>query len=168
MSTSTGAFGLAAASRKKSSRKVIPRHLLGGVASRLVLGCAWTVYTNIFGAGIYPSMKGAALEAPVVRQSERCSRAPGAAGLQRGVRLAARRRRRRFPRLKPRHLRLCLTKGSQPASTAGRCRRGRSRRRRSPKSSPVEGDAENVLTYSFIVLFSTMPRRSTPPTTFRA
>ena len=70
MSTSTGAFGLAAASRKKSSRKVIPRHLLGGVAvAGLVLGCAWSVHTNIFGASIYPSVNSAALEAPAVKQS---------------------------------------------------------------------------------------------------
>jgi hypothetical protein len=70
MSTSTGAFGLAAASRKKSSRKVIPRHLLGGVAvAGLVLGCAWTVYTNVFGASIYPSVNSAALEAPAIKQS---------------------------------------------------------------------------------------------------
>jgi hypothetical protein len=70
MSTSTGAFGLAAASRKKSSRKVIPRHLLGGVAvAGLVLGCAWSVYTNVFGASIYPSVNSAALEAPAIKQS---------------------------------------------------------------------------------------------------
>jgi hypothetical protein len=70
MSTSTGAFGLAAHNRKKSSRKVIPQHLLGGVAvAAVVLGCAWTVYSNVFGASIYPSVNRAALEAPVVRQS---------------------------------------------------------------------------------------------------
>ena len=55
MSTSTGAFGLAAASRKKSSRKVLPQHFFGSAAvAGLVLGCAWTVYTNIFAASIYP------------------------------------------------------------------------------------------------------------------
>jgi hypothetical protein len=70
MSTSTGAFGLAAHNRKNSSRKVIPQHLLGGVAvAAVVLGCAWTVYSNVFGASIYPSVNRAALEAPVVRQS---------------------------------------------------------------------------------------------------
>ena len=70
MSTSTGAFGLAATSRKKSSRKVISRHLLGSAAvAGLVLGCAWTVYTNVFGASIYPSVNSAALEAPVVKRT---------------------------------------------------------------------------------------------------
>ena len=70
MSTSTGAFGLAAHNRKKSSRKVIPQHFLGSVAvAAVVLGCAWTVYTNVFGASIYPSVNRAALEAPAVRQS---------------------------------------------------------------------------------------------------
>ncbi len=70
MSTSTGAFGLAATSRKKSSRKVISRHLLGSAAvAGLVLGCAWTVYTNVLGASIYPSVNSAALEAPVVKRT---------------------------------------------------------------------------------------------------
>jgi outer membrane biosynthesis protein TonB len=70
MSTSTGAFGLAAHNRKKSSRKVIPQHFLGGVAvAAVVLGCAWTVYSNVFGAGIYPSVNSAAFDAPVVKNS---------------------------------------------------------------------------------------------------
>src|SRR5882724_12514644 len=70
MSTSTGAFGLAAHNRKKSSRKVFPQHFLGSVAvAAVVLGCAWTVYSNVFGASIYPSVNSAALETPVVRQS---------------------------------------------------------------------------------------------------
>ena len=70
MSTSTGAFGLAAHNRKKSSRKVIPQHLLGGVAvAAVVLGCAWTVYSNVFGASIYPSVNSAAYDAPIARNS---------------------------------------------------------------------------------------------------
>jgi len=70
MSTSTGAFGLAAHNRKKSSRKVIPQHFLGGVAvAAVVLGCAWTVYSNVFGASIYPSVGSAAFDAPVVKNS---------------------------------------------------------------------------------------------------
>ncbi|MBA2400770.1 MAG: DUF2778 domain-containing protein [Bradyrhizobium sp.] len=70
MSTSTGAFGLAAHNRKKSSRKVIPQHFLGGVAvAAVVLGCAWTVYSNVFGASIYPSINSAAFEAPTVKNS---------------------------------------------------------------------------------------------------
>src|SRR5882762_4509161 len=70
MSTSTGAFGVAAHNRKKSSRKVFPQHFLGSVAvAAVVLGCAWTDYSNVFGASIYPSVNSAALEAPIVRQS---------------------------------------------------------------------------------------------------
>ena len=34
-----------------------------------MLGCAWTVYTNVFGASIYPSVNSAAHEAPVVKNS---------------------------------------------------------------------------------------------------
>jgi hypothetical protein len=67
MSTSTGAFVLATPIRKKSSRKIIPQYFLGSAAiAGLVLGCAWTVYSNIFAAGVYPSMNSAAYEAPVV------------------------------------------------------------------------------------------------------
>ena len=70
MSTSTGAFGLAAHNRKKSSRKVIPQHFLGGVAiAAVVLGCAWTVYSNIFASSIYPSVNSAAFDPPVVKSS---------------------------------------------------------------------------------------------------
>jgi hypothetical protein len=78
MSTSTGAFGVAAHNRKKSSRKVFPQHLLGGVAiAAVVLGCAWTVYSNVFGASIYPSVNSATLEAPIVRQSSVAAVRPG-------------------------------------------------------------------------------------------
>ncbi len=35
----------------------------------LVLGCAWTVYSNVFSAGIYPSMNTAAVDAHVVKRS---------------------------------------------------------------------------------------------------
>ena len=34
-----------------------------------MLGCAWTVYTNVFGAGIYPTVSSAAFEAPPVTSS---------------------------------------------------------------------------------------------------
>ena len=72
MSTSSGAFGLAAHNRKKSSRKVIPQHFFGGVAvAAVVLGCAWTVYTNVFGASVYPSVSSAAFEAPAVKNLPR-------------------------------------------------------------------------------------------------
>ncbi|WP_376707794.1 tlde1 domain-containing protein [Bradyrhizobium semiaridum] len=34
----------------------------------LVLGCAWTVYANIFAASVYPSVSNAAFDAPVVKR----------------------------------------------------------------------------------------------------
>lgn len=34
-----------------------------------MVGCAWTVYSNVFGASIYPSVNSAALEAPPVKTS---------------------------------------------------------------------------------------------------
>ena len=68
MSKRMRAFGPAVHNRRKPSRKGIPQHFLGGVAvTGLVLGCAWTVYTNVFGASVYPSVNSAAFEAPVVR-----------------------------------------------------------------------------------------------------
>ncbi|WP_371721501.1 tlde1 domain-containing protein [Bradyrhizobium sp. KBS0727] len=70
MSMSTGAYGRAASSRRKSSRKIIPQHFLGSVAvAGLVLGCAWTVYSNVLSAGIYPSMNTAVVDAHVVKRS---------------------------------------------------------------------------------------------------
>jgi hypothetical protein len=70
MSKRTRAFGPAAHNRRKSSRKAIPQNFLGGVAvTGLVLGCAWTVYSNVIGASIYPSVNSAALDEPVVKNS---------------------------------------------------------------------------------------------------
>ncbi|WFU19596.1 DUF2778 domain-containing protein [Bradyrhizobium sp. CB3481] len=70
MSKRTRAFGPAAHNRRKSSRKAIPQYFLGGVAvTGLVLGCAWTVYTNVIGASIYPSVNGAAYDAPVANNT---------------------------------------------------------------------------------------------------
>ena len=69
MSMSTGAYRRAASGRGKSSR-FIPQYLLGSVAvTGLVLGCAWTVYSNVLSAGIYPSMNTAAVDAHVVKRS---------------------------------------------------------------------------------------------------
>lgn len=62
------AFGPAVHNRRKPSRKGIPQYFLGGVAvTGLVLGCAWTVYTNVFGASVYPSVSSTAFEAPAVK-----------------------------------------------------------------------------------------------------
>jgi hypothetical protein len=68
MSSSIGAFGRSAQSRK-SSRKVIPNHVFGGAAvACLLLGCAWTVHTNIFAASVYPQVGNAGFDSPTVRQ----------------------------------------------------------------------------------------------------
>jgi hypothetical protein len=68
MSKRMRASGPAVRNRRKSSRKTIPQNLLGSVAvATLVLGCAWTVYTNVFGASVYPTVSGAAYEVPVVK-----------------------------------------------------------------------------------------------------
>src|SRR5207244_13409804 len=56
MSTSTGAFGLAARKRR-NSRQARSFGFAGSAAvAALVIGCGWTVYSNILGAGAYPSM----------------------------------------------------------------------------------------------------------------
>ena len=70
MSISTRAcHGSATHNPRVSSRKTAPRHFVGSAAvACLVLGCAWTVYSNIFAAGIYPSVGGGDFDVPVVRR----------------------------------------------------------------------------------------------------
>ena len=69
MGTSASACVLGASSRRKPSRKILPQHFLGSAAvAGLVLGCAWTVYANIFAASVYPSVSNAALDVPAVRR----------------------------------------------------------------------------------------------------
>jgi len=68
-STSTRAFGSASHPHRKSSRKVIPNHVFGSAAvACLVLGCAWNLYANVFGASVYPSMSSGNFDAPVIRR----------------------------------------------------------------------------------------------------
>ena len=58
MSTSISAcYDFAAQTPRDFSRKaVVPYGFLGSAAvACVVVGCAWTVYTNVFAAGIYPS-----------------------------------------------------------------------------------------------------------------
>ncbi|MBR0873085.1 DUF2778 domain-containing protein [Bradyrhizobium tropiciagri] len=48
---------------------MLPQHFLGSAAvAGLVLGCAWTVYANIFAASVYPSVSSAAFDAPVAKR----------------------------------------------------------------------------------------------------
>src|SRR6478609_8943718 len=57
-------------SRRKSSRLSLPHYFLGTAAvAGLVLGCAWTVYSNVFGASVYPTVNSAAFEAPLVKNT---------------------------------------------------------------------------------------------------
>jgi hypothetical protein len=69
MSISTSAFGLAAHKHRRSSRKAIPNHVFGSAAvACLVLGCAWTLHANVFGAGVYPQLSSANFDSPVIRR----------------------------------------------------------------------------------------------------
>ena len=77
MSKRTRAFGPVAHNRRKSSRRAIPQYFLGGVAvTGLVLGCAWSVYSNVIGANIYPSVSSAAYEAPAASNSTTFAASP--------------------------------------------------------------------------------------------
>ena len=71
MSYSTSASSqFAAHKHKKSSRKVFPNHVFSGAAvACLVLGCAWNLYANVFGASIYPTVGGGNFDAPVIRRA---------------------------------------------------------------------------------------------------
>jgi hypothetical protein len=74
MSTSISAYGRAARDRsndRKNSRKAIPNHVFGGVSvACLVLGCAWTVYANVFSASVYPQLGNAGFDSPAVRRPQ--------------------------------------------------------------------------------------------------
>jgi hypothetical protein len=70
MSTSTLApYDFAPRRTGKSSGKAVALPLfVKGALGCLVLGCAWTVYTNIFAASVYPQLDSAGFDAPVIRQ----------------------------------------------------------------------------------------------------
>src|SRR5439155_9007885 len=69
MSISTSAFGLAAHKHRRSSCKEIPNHVFGSAAvACLVLGCAWALHVNVFGASVYPELSSANFDAPVIRR----------------------------------------------------------------------------------------------------
>src|SRR3989442_1035471 len=70
MSISTSAFGLTAHQHRRSCCKAIPNHVFGSAAvACLVLGCAWTLHANVFGASVYPQLSSANFDAPVVKRS---------------------------------------------------------------------------------------------------
>jgi hypothetical protein len=70
MSTGTHAcYGFAAHQPGRSARKATSNNFFGGVAvGCLVLGCAWTVYANVFGASVYPAVTGGDFEVAVVKR----------------------------------------------------------------------------------------------------
>jgi hypothetical protein len=74
MSNSTGTLNdFAATNRGRSSRKPIPPNVFGGAALAFgVLGCVWILYSNVFGASIYPVVADYGVEpaiAPPLRAS---------------------------------------------------------------------------------------------------
>jgi hypothetical protein len=68
MSTSTGAFGLSAPKRRNSRKSRFEGFTGSAAVAALVIGCAWTVYSNILGASVYPSVNSIAAETPVAKQ----------------------------------------------------------------------------------------------------
>src|SRR5258706_1458599 len=69
MSTSTSAFGLAAHKHRRSSRNAIPNHVFGSAAvACFVLGCAWTLHANVYGASVYQQLSSTNCDSPVIRR----------------------------------------------------------------------------------------------------
>jgi hypothetical protein len=70
MSTSASAcYGFAAHHPRKSSRKPVSSNFFGSAAvACLVVGCAWTVYANIFASSVYPALGSGNFDAPVIRR----------------------------------------------------------------------------------------------------
>jgi hypothetical protein len=70
MNISTVAYyNFAAPKHRRSARKVNTQSFLAGAAViTLVLGCAWSVYTNIFAASPFPQLDRASIDEPVNRR----------------------------------------------------------------------------------------------------
>ncbi len=70
MSTSTVAcYSFAASQPRRSARKTTPHSFLASAAiSVAVLGCAWTVYANIFAASPFPQLGAPGFDEPVNRR----------------------------------------------------------------------------------------------------
>jgi hypothetical protein len=70
MSTSSVArFNRPASRSRRSSRKSVSHNLFGSAAiACLVLGCGWTVYSNIFAGNVYPTLGSSNFDSPVTRQ----------------------------------------------------------------------------------------------------
>ena len=76
MSTSTRAcYGFTVHHPRRSARKATSHSFFGGVAAGcLVLGCAWTVYSNVLGANIYPAVTGGDFDVAVVKRAAPAAR----------------------------------------------------------------------------------------------
>src|SRR5262245_13652177 len=66
MSTSSSAFGLPARKRRNSRQANFTGFAGTAAIAALVIGAGWTVYSNILGASVYPSVH-ASVEAPVAK-----------------------------------------------------------------------------------------------------
>ena len=54
---------------KNSGSKATPHSMLGSVAvACLILGCAWTLYANVFAANAYPTLGSSGFDAPVIKR----------------------------------------------------------------------------------------------------
>ncbi len=63
--------------RRRSTGKAGSQNFFGSAAiACLVVGSAWTVYANVFGASVYPALEGSAFEAPVARRPATALTAP--------------------------------------------------------------------------------------------
>ena len=68
---STSSVALAGRHRRNSSGKAVSHTLFGGVAiACLVMGCSWTVYSNVINASAYPTIGNADHVEAVVRRPE--------------------------------------------------------------------------------------------------
>ncbi len=78
MSTSTSAcYGFPASTSRNSPRKVASHNLLGSVAvACLVVACGWTIYSNVFGASIYPAIGGGNSDVPLIKRPAATVRTP--------------------------------------------------------------------------------------------
>jgi Protein of unknown function (DUF2778) len=78
MNTSTSAcYDFPAYTPRSSSRKVASHNLLGSVAvACLVVACGWTIYSNVFGASIYPAIGGGNFDVAVIKQPAPVARIP--------------------------------------------------------------------------------------------
>ena len=71
MSTSTRAcYDFSVPVHHKSPGNAGSQGFFGSAAiACLVVGCAWTVYANVFGASVYPALSNGNFDAPVVRRT---------------------------------------------------------------------------------------------------